>query len=84
MEPNSELHHDPDPERLRKLLDEAGLTMAEAARRCGVSLRTVERYLSPNALDRGDWCPYPLQFTLEALCESRRSARVAVGATCLT
>lgn len=66
--PDATQFHDPNPQRLRKLMDERGLTIAEAARLCGVGLRTLERYLSPNALQRNDWMPYPLQFTLEALC----------------
>jgi hypothetical protein len=49
-------------------MDACGLTIAEAARRCGVSTRTLERYLGPDAAKRGNWIPYPLQFTLEALC----------------
>lgn len=70
MEPNAVTDHNPDPARLRALLAEAGITMAAAAKCCGVSLRTLERYLSVHALKRGDWCPYPLQFTIEALCSA--------------
>lgn len=57
-----------DTTELRKRMDACGLTIAEAARRCGVSSRTLERYLGPDAAKRGNWIPYPLQFTLEALC----------------
>ena len=66
--PDATVHHNPDTTELRRRMDACGLTMAEAARRAGVSLRTIERYLSPAAKARGDWIPYPLQFTLEALC----------------
>lgn len=73
--PDATTLHDPNPVRLRRLMDDAGLTLAEAAQRCGVSLRTMERYLSPYAKERGDWIPYPLQFTLEALCLRDRRHR---------
>ena len=69
--PDATTLHDPSPDRLRRLLEGRGLTLSEAALRCGVSLRTMERYLSPSALERGNWIPYPLQFTLEALCLAR-------------
>jgi lambda repressor-like predicted transcriptional regulator len=68
MKPDATTLHDPDPIRLRKLMAKAGVTMAQAAERCGVSLRTMERYLNRKALERGDWIPYPLQFALEELC----------------
>lgn len=71
MVPNAPLLHDPDPARLRKLMADAGITMVAASQACGVSVRTLERYLTPKALQRGHWCPYPLQFTLEALCWHR-------------
>lgn len=70
--PNALELHNPDPARLRAMMAEADLTLAQAAQACGVSLRTMERYLSPRSKDRGDWIPYPLQFTLEALCLARR------------
>jgi hypothetical protein len=70
--PNAPDLANPDPARLRRLLNTTGLTLAQAAVLCGVSLRTMERYLSPCSKARGDWIPYPLQFTLEALCLAKR------------
>lgn len=81
--PDAHAQHDPDPERLRGLLKAAGLTMAQVAAACGMSVRTLERYLSPVSLDRGDVMPYPLQYTIEALCWHRTRSpprsRRAVG-----
>lgn len=71
-QPDADAHYDPDPERLRRLIQEAGLTLPQVARATGVGLRTIERYLSPRAPAKGNWIPYPLQFTIEALCTSRR------------
>lgn len=62
----------PDVDALRREMEAARLSLAEAAKRCGVSTRTLERYLSPGAVDRGDWLPYPLHFTLQALCLRNR------------
>ena len=54
--------HDPRPEYLRALLERAGVSQREAARRIGISERMMRYYLA----DRP--APYPVQFALEALC----------------
>jgi transcriptional regulator with XRE-family HTH domain len=56
--------HDPRPDYLRALLDQAGVTQRDAARRIGVSERVMRYYLSD-----GDNrpAPYPVQFALESL-----------------
>ena len=58
--------HNPDPARLRALLAAAGLSQREAARRLGVSDRTMRYYLST---DPAAWkpAPYSVQFALEAM-----------------
>jgi len=48
-------------------LREAGWQHTELALLAGVHVRTIERYLSPDAVERGHIIPYTLQFTLEAL-----------------
>lgn len=65
MKPNASKHN-PDPAYLRELLERAGLSQREAARRIGVSDRAMRYYLStePSA-----WkpAPYPIQYALESL-----------------
>jgi transcriptional regulator with XRE-family HTH domain len=56
--------HDPRPEYLRALIDSAGLSQREAARRIGISER-VMRYYVADGTDR--LAPYPVQFALESL-----------------
>lgn len=63
MQPNAETHN-PDPAYLRSLLERAGLSQREAARRIGISERVMRYYL---AGDRE--APYPTQFALERLAE---------------
>lgn len=58
--------HDPRPEYLRALLDEAGLSQREAARRIGVSERMMRYYLADESADHRA-APYTVQFALEAL-----------------
>lgn len=68
-------HHRPDPVYLLGLLDKAGLSQSEAARRLGISDRTMRRYLAlpERRDDSGDTvaerviCPYTVQFALEML-----------------
>lgn len=64
--------HDPRPEYLRALLDRAGVSQREAARRIGISERVMRYYLTPEgggAESRA--APYPVQFALEALAAGR-------------
>lgn len=65
--------HNPSPDYLRALLDRAGLSQREAARRIGVSERVMRYYLAPEAADYRP-APYVVQFALESL-SSRRVGR---------
>lgn len=70
MIPDATLH-DPRPDYLRALLDQAGLSQREAARRIGVSERMMRYYVA-----RTDSCghraaPYVVQFALESLVADR-------------
>lgn len=72
MSPDS-TKHDPRPEYLRALLDRAGLSQREAARRIGVSERMMRYYLADDAADHRD-APYPVQFAIESLAKSPKRA----------
>lgn len=65
MKPSAEKHN-PDPAYLRGLIERAGLSQREAARRIGVSERIMRYYLA----DSGTPAPYPVQYALEQLCPS--------------
>ena len=56
--------HDPRPEYLRALIEQAGLSQREAARRIGISERVMRYYLA-DSCDRP--APYPVQYALENL-----------------
>ena len=59
--------HDPRPEYLRALLNGAGISQREAARRIGISERVMRYYLSdPSAGDHRP-APYPVQYAIEQL-----------------
>lgn len=61
MKPNPEAHN-PDPNYLRSLLAQAGISQREAARRVGISERAMRYYLSGRRE-----CPYSIQFCLESM-----------------
>lgn len=61
--------HDPRPEYLRALLQRAGMSQREAARRIGISERVMRYYLSDVAADYRQ-APYVVQFALESLAQS--------------
>lgn len=63
--------HDPRPEYLRALLDQAGLSQREAARRIGVSERMMRYYLADETADHRP-APYPVQFAIESLSSPGR------------
>lgn len=65
---DARLHHNPDPAYLRGLIERAGISQREAARRLGVEDTTVRRWLStpPRVA-----CPYSAQVALELLAEAR-------------
>ena len=56
--------HNPSPDYLRALLDRAGVSQREAARRIGVSERMMRYYLA-DADNRP--APYVVQYALESL-----------------
>lgn len=58
--------HDPSPEYLRALLERAGVSQREAARRIGVSERVMRYYLAPESADYRP-APYVVQLAIEAL-----------------
>jgi transcriptional regulator with XRE-family HTH domain len=59
--------HNPDPQYLRDLLREAGLTQRGAAVIMGISERTFRDYLNGNNNSKA---PYPVQFALETLAKA--------------
>ena len=62
--------HDPRPEYLRALLDQAGMSQREAARRIGVSERMMRYYLADDSVGHRP-APYAVQFALESLPRPR-------------
>jgi len=69
MKPDAS-RHDPRPEYLRALLDQAGMTQREAARRIGISERLMRYYLAPESAKDRRVAPYPVQYALERLARS--------------
>jgi len=63
MKPDA-TRHDPRPEYLRALIERAGVSQQEAARRLGISARMMRYYLA-DADNRP--APYPVQYALEQL-----------------
>lgn len=66
--PDSTLHN-PDPAYLRGLIERAGLSQREAARRIGVSERMMRQYLAGRDTATAAVVPYPVQFALEHLAD---------------
>jgi transcriptional regulator with XRE-family HTH domain len=64
MKPNASKHN-PDPAYLRELLDRAGLSQREAARRLGISDRMMRYYLAEGEANKP--APYAIQYALENL-----------------
>jgi hypothetical protein len=66
MKPDAK-NHNPDRDYLRGLIEAAGVSTREAARRCGVKEHTMRAFLAdgPNFRE----CPYSVQFCLENLKE---------------
>lgn len=61
---NAAEHHNPDAFYLRDLIDQASLSQRAAARRIGISERTMRDYLNPAHPSKA---PYAVQYCLEAL-----------------
>lgn len=64
MRPNAGARIAPHPEKLRRLVDKAGLTGPQAAALIGVKPRTMYNYLTGATV-----CPYPVLFCLESLAK---------------
>lgn len=60
--------HNPDPRYLRGLLESAGLSQREAARRIAVSERMMRYYLADESADHKP-APYLVQYALEQLAK---------------
>lgn len=58
--------HNPSPDYLRALLERAGVSQREAARRIGISERMMRYYLAPPDADHRP-APYAIQYALERL-----------------
>lgn len=58
--------HDPRPEYLRALIEQAGLSQRAAARRIGISARVMRYYVATDPT-KSRPAPYPVQFCLEVL-----------------
>ena len=70
MKPNAS-KHDPRPDSLRSLLDAANLTQREAARRLGISERTMRYYLADPSSQNYRPAPYVVQYALEQLARTK-------------
>lgn len=66
MELNVE-NHNPDPDYIRKLVDNIGLSQRELARLIGTNDRSMRHWLSGNTP-----IPYSCQFALEYLAEKKK------------
>lgn len=71
MNPDSSKHN-PNPAYLRALIDRAGLSQREAARRIGISDRLLRMYLADRSAATAQEAPYPVQFALENLVRQER------------
>lgn len=65
--PDAEARRNPCPRYLRLLIEQAGISQREAARRVGVSERMMRYYLGGVAQTFRP-APYPVQYALEQLC----------------
>lgn len=60
--------HNPDPAYLRGLIEKAGISQREAARRLGIAERAMRCYLADRSTKSALPAPYIVQFALEHLC----------------
>jgi transcriptional regulator with XRE-family HTH domain len=65
VKPDARLHWNTNPAYLRGLIESAGISQREAARRLGISDRALRYYLAGK-----ESIPYPSQFCLESLAEA--------------
>lgn len=61
--------HNPDPAYLRGLIERAGISQREAARRLGITDRVMRCYLADRAAKSALPAPYLVQFALEKLAK---------------
>ncbi len=64
--PNAD-RHNPNPAYLKGLIEDSGLSVAEVARRIGLSRRLLHQYTAPRAAASAREAPYAVQFALECL-----------------
>ena len=74
MRPEASLRN-PSPRYLRGLIEAAGLTQREAARRVGVSERMMRYYLTDADSAGYRPAPYPVQFAIEHLVFQAKETR---------
>ena len=67
--------HNPDPTYVRELLARAGVSQRDAARRVGVSERSMRGYVAEAGTPTAQPIPYPVQYALECLAYSIQSGR---------
>lgn len=65
MKPDA-TRHDPRPEYIRALIEQAGLSQRAAATRIGVSYRMMRYYCAQDGADQRP-APYLVQYALEQL-----------------
>ena len=63
MKPDASKHN-PDPDYLRSLIEGAGSSQNEVAKRIGISARSMRYYLAGERP-----IPYTIQFAVESLCK---------------
>lgn len=68
--PNQSEHRPNDPDYVRELLTKAGISQREAARRLGVTDRTMRHWCAGTAP-----IPYTAQYALECLAEQANAAK---------
>lgn len=72
MRPDAAKLHNPDPEYLKMLLEQSGLSRSEAARRIGLSYNALINYLRDPSEPLYRKADYRTQFALECLAKSLR------------
>ncbi len=70
MQPDARKHN-PDPVYLRQLIAASGLNQREVSEALGLSARAIRMYLADRSASTAQPAPYPVQFALEALAQSR-------------
>ncbi|MBT2375541.1 helix-turn-helix domain-containing protein [Pseudomonas fluorescens] len=68
MKPDAD-HHNPDPQYLRGLLEQAGISRSKAARLLGMSRNGFNNYLRDESEPLYRIADYRVQFALECLAD---------------